>query len=144
MDKVVRTREAEFHYRDGVLHREDGPAEIYNDGSQVWLRYGEVHREDGPAIINQDGSQFWYLHDKPHRLDGPAMLWSGGYKQWKWYGEDVDTTKPHLHEGREVFLSEEPLTDIYPSARLVDGFTTWYHLDDTDATLFKLTAKDIR
>src|ERR1700722_12534304 len=47
-------------YKDGLLHREDGPAYEGVDGTRHWYRRGKLHNEDGPAIINPDGSrQFW-------------------------------------------------------------------------------------
>ncbi len=30
---------------DGRLHREDGPAREFKDGSQFWYKNGELHRE---------------------------------------------------------------------------------------------------
>jgi hypothetical protein len=45
----------EQHLRDGILHREDGPALIRTlvDGGieETWHRDGLLHREDGPALI---------------------------------------------------------------------------------------------
>jgi hypothetical protein len=38
-----------FWYLDGKLHRPDGPAIQYTDGSTEWYHNGELHREDGPA-----------------------------------------------------------------------------------------------
>lgn len=32
--------------RDGQLHREDGPAVIYPNGTQHWFHDGWLHRED--------------------------------------------------------------------------------------------------
>jgi hypothetical protein len=26
----------------------------------LWYRNGKVHREDGPAVVNSDGSKEWY------------------------------------------------------------------------------------
>jgi hypothetical protein len=62
----------EEYYRDGQLHRADGPATIsrYPDGTlcaQAWYRQGKLHRDlqEGPAMImwNEDGSvsveDFW-------------------------------------------------------------------------------------
>jgi len=45
-----------------VLHREDGPASEWNNGTREWYKEGEPHREDGPAIIYEDGSVAWYLN----------------------------------------------------------------------------------
>lgn len=42
------------YYRDGLLHREDGPAEdrMWNGGGlKVWWQNGLEHRTDGPAVI---------------------------------------------------------------------------------------------
>jgi hypothetical protein len=48
------------YYRDGVLHRLDGPATISRHGDQYWYRAGLRHRDDGPAITSRnDMLQFW-------------------------------------------------------------------------------------
>jgi hypothetical protein len=52
-------------YKDGELHREDGPAVIYPDGSKFWYKHGLFHREDGPAVIVHDGNKKWYLNGYP-------------------------------------------------------------------------------
>ena len=49
-------------YLNGKLHREDGPAIEYWDGSKYWFLNGERHREDGPAIESSDGSNRWHLN----------------------------------------------------------------------------------
>jgi hypothetical protein len=64
------------------LHRVDGPAIEYANGSKYWCLYGERHREDGPAVEFADGSKFWYRHGKSHREDGPADEWTSGNKYW--------------------------------------------------------------
>ena len=48
-------------YRDGKLHREDGPAIEYVNGTKLWYRDGKCHREDGPAIEWANGDKYWYL-----------------------------------------------------------------------------------
>ena len=49
-------------YLNGVLHREDGPAEEWADGDKWWYLNGELHREEGPAIEGADGSKEWWLN----------------------------------------------------------------------------------
>jgi hypothetical protein len=49
-------------YRNGQLHREDGPAIEWVDGSKEWWLNGKLHREDGPAIEYADGSKVWWLN----------------------------------------------------------------------------------
>ena len=56
-------RRAERWYKNGLLHREGGPAMTFSNGSKEWFRYGVRTREDGPAAINADGSFSWYWKD---------------------------------------------------------------------------------
>ena len=51
-------------YKNIGLHREDGPAVVYSDGSQIWLVDNNIHREDGPAIIHSNGTHKWYVNGK--------------------------------------------------------------------------------
>jgi hypothetical protein len=52
----------------------------------------ELHKEDGPAVIWSDGSEFWYLHGQLHRIDGPAIEFPNGYKMW--YIDGVEQEEP--------------------------------------------------
>ena len=76
------TEEGVFHYRDGKLHREDGPAVEYADGSKHWMMNGELHREDGPAAEMHNGTKQYWLNGKMHRYDGPAVECADGSKHW--------------------------------------------------------------
>jgi hypothetical protein len=51
-------------YKNGKLHREDGPAVEYANGTKVWCLNGKLHREDGPAFESADGSKKWFLNDR--------------------------------------------------------------------------------
>jgi len=64
------------------LHRLDGPAIEYANGSKSWLVEGKCHRLDGPAIEYADGSKSWWVEGKCHRLDGPAFEKADGCKEW--------------------------------------------------------------
>ena len=48
----------------GQIHREDGPAVIYTDGTKFWYINNKLHREDGPAYEGPDGSKEWYINDE--------------------------------------------------------------------------------
>jgi hypothetical protein len=41
-----------------------------------WYKNGKLHREDGPAVIHRDGAKEWYWNDRRHRSDGPAVVGS--------------------------------------------------------------------
>lgn len=72
------------HYRDGKLHRDDGPA-VYNRHTLRWYKNGEKHREgDLPAVIHADdiydlGEREWCLNGETYkrhdRLDGRENYW---------------------------------------------------------------------
>ena len=62
----------------GQLHRTDGPAVEWWDGTKKWLQNDKFHREDGPAIIEPDGTKKWFQNGKFHRTDGPAIIRSDG------------------------------------------------------------------
>ena len=58
----IGPRDSKFWYLNGILHREDGPAVEYADGSKYWVLNGKLHREDGPAIEYVNGDKEWYLN----------------------------------------------------------------------------------
>ncbi len=101
--------EAYMHewFRNGRLHREDGPAihsgsarwwyldgELQRailDGAQLWYHHDQLHREDGPAVIEANRTQLWYRDGKLHREDGPAIVWKDGTHEWWLRGCQYDT-----------------------------------------------------
>jgi len=48
-----------------------------------------LHREDGPAIEWGDGSKMWFVNGKRHRLDGPAIEGVSGNNAWCINGESI-------------------------------------------------------
>ena len=80
----------EYRNQQGLLHRTDGPARVWPDGSQEWYCNGQRHRTDGPAGIDADGTQSWWFEDKPHRTDGPAVFWPSGVVEWWFNGRQYD------------------------------------------------------
>ena len=66
----------------GELHRDNGPAVVYPDGSKLWVIRNTLHREDGPAIERADGRHWWYLdgvmltkEEHAARIDPCADIW---------------------------------------------------------------------
>ena len=53
-----------YWWKNWRLHRDDGPAVEWADGSVVWKQNGKYHREDGPAIECANGSKSWWIHDR--------------------------------------------------------------------------------
>jgi hypothetical protein len=52
-----------FHYSGGNIHKLDGPAIEYRDGTKYWYQNGMRHRVDGPAVEFDNGEKYWYLRD---------------------------------------------------------------------------------
>ena len=52
------------------------------NGDKFWYKDGKLHKEDGPAIDCIDGLRKWWIEGKLHREDGPACEWTNGYKEW--------------------------------------------------------------
>ena len=89
-----------LYYKDSkhtILHRDNGPAVEYEDGSEAWYQNNKLHRVGGPAITLdyeggnpfvtvdvtfEGGDKGWYQNDKLHRLDGPAIERHNGKKLW--------------------------------------------------------------
>ena len=64
VEKKVKFNRIVYYIKNTeILHREDGPAIEYSDGSKEWLINGNHHREDGPAIEWYDGDVEWCLND---------------------------------------------------------------------------------
>jgi len=59
-----------------------GPVLIRQPNHQTWalmfVNKGTLHREDGPAVIYQNGTLHWYVNNIRHRIDGPATIWWNG------------------------------------------------------------------
>ena len=80
----------------GQLHRDEGPAIIWDDGDLEWWQNGQRHREDGPAVEYADGSKFWLQNNSCHRVDGPAVVWANGHVELHLDGHEY--TKQVYHE----------------------------------------------
>ena len=78
----MSNKDIEYRNAEGRLHRADGPAVEYADGTKYWYKDDKLHRTDGPAIEYTDGTKHWYKDGKIHRTDGPAVEYADGTKHW--------------------------------------------------------------
>ena len=88
--------------KDGKLHREDGPAVEWDNGSEEWYINDIRHRLDGPAVtyMNQpNATKYWFVDGKKHRVDGPAVVWANGDKEW--YINDIELTPAEIEEQKK-------------------------------------------
>jgi len=103
--KILRNGTIEWHNEAGRLHREDGPAIEYANGTKEWWVNGQRHRVNGPAIERADGAKFWYLNGKRHRVDGPACEWADGYKEW-WLNSIYLSEQEHAWRVRHRYFDK--------------------------------------
>jgi hypothetical protein len=82
--------------KEGKLHRLDGPAVEWIDGTRFWYQNGLRHRLDGPAITNKGRYKMWYVHGRHHREDGPAFISINGYREWWLNDLEYDTKEKYL------------------------------------------------
>ena len=56
----------------------------YIDNAGTVRRYlnDQLHRIDGPAVEWANGTRMWYLNGQRHRTDGPAFECADGYYAW--------------------------------------------------------------
>jgi len=55
------------------LHREDGPALEFSNGTNYWYQDGEAHRIDGPAVESK-GDMYWYIEGEVYLKEGYDKL----------------------------------------------------------------------
>jgi hypothetical protein len=62
-----------IHLKNNQIHRTEGPAVVFEDGSYIWYFWGKVSRLNGPALSFKNYMR-WEVNGLLHRLDGPATL----------------------------------------------------------------------
>lgn len=58
-------------------------------GEQRFLRDGVLHREDGPALVSREGDEHWYRHGLRHRVGGPAVTSRNGATRYFEHGAEL-------------------------------------------------------
>ncbi len=78
------------------------------DGNLIYSKDGLFHREDGPAVIHANGTKEWYINGNRHREDGPAVIHAIGTKEWWVNGIQyhlIKDYKPHCTvSDEELFM----------------------------------------
>ena len=105
-------------YLNERLHREDGPAVIYANGTQLWYIDGNMHRINGPAVIHPDDTQEWCVNNQRHRIDGPAVIHPDDTQEW--FINDMDIT-----DDVEQWMTLKEITWPWDEETQVDFQLTW-------------------
>jgi hypothetical protein len=123
-------------YKNNNLHREDGPARIWDNGTQEWYKHNKLHHEGGPARIYSNGLQEWWINGRKHRADGPAVIFSSEHEEWWLNG------KRHRLDGPAVIKSGG-IQDWYSNGKYLgrgaEGFwALWESLNEDLRENFEL------
>lgn len=78
---VVRRGVSEY-WENGLKHRANAPAVIYDNGNEEWWFEGERHRDDGPAFILRGFLNIWYFRGSIHRDGGGPAIEYADVKIW--------------------------------------------------------------
>lgn len=102
-----------FHIAHATPHPTGGYDHIQN--GRTYRRGGLLHREDGPAVIWTDGTQLHYADGKLHREDGPAVHGGPGGSEWWREGRRVDVAFDDVDDtaaADEEELAEAPAKPV--------------------------------
>jgi hypothetical protein len=121
--------------QDRLLHRDDGPAVFWSDGTQEWYRHGKRHRDsDQPALIlthqSKDKRKEWWVNGQLHRTEGPAIIWENGREKWFCQGKCHRIGGPAIKYefgGEEWWLHNQLHREDGPAVIASDGTQMWYY-----------------
>jgi len=103
--KVEVTKYSTRWYNESnLLHREDGPAIEWANGTKSYYINGKHHREGGPAMETADGEKHYYINGQLHREDGPAVEWADGSKSY--YINDKHLTEKEFNNRNNPTLDK--------------------------------------
>lgn len=107
-----------FINRNGDLHKDDGPAVIYQDGTVEFYQNGRLHNLFGPSVIRTDGHKEWWVRGQLHRKEGPAIIDKDGYCAYYRNSELHRTNGPAIigHNGYRAYYENGDLLKIVTPA----------------------------
>ncbi len=63
LTRDLKRLDNKLYFKDKLIHREDGPAIEWNDGTTSWYKKGKIHRLNGPAIEYSNGDKEYYINN---------------------------------------------------------------------------------
>jgi len=93
-----------YWFKEGIIHREDGPAIEWVNGNKYWYKEGNCHRSDGPAIERLDKSKEWWVDGQLYLFIDIEVLIETSIYLGKEKGKyDLDWLRFLTDEGIEEF-----------------------------------------
>jgi hypothetical protein len=71
----------------------------YPNGTKHWYKEGKLHREDGPAVEWIIGYKEWWVEGLRHRTDGPAIEYPNVVIPDLFFKNSFEDTKTSVHRG---------------------------------------------
>ena len=105
-----------FWRKKPVVSNIDRPE--FGADTKEWRSDGKLHRIDGPAVIWANGTQEWFIDGLRHRTNGPAMIWDDGKQGWFVNGKNI-TDKV------EQWMDLNEITWPWDDATQVEFLLTW-------------------
>ena len=101
-------------YQNGLLHRDQDKPAVIEDGGRInmWYQNGLLHRNNGPAVTLSNGNEEWYQNGLLHRVNGPAISNRYNDKIRKYYknGELISEITPY--GGIQYYYKGDPYTSL--------------------------------
>ncbi len=82
--------------KEGLLHSTTEPAFV-GDTHSVWYKNGRMHRDDGPAFVIDEKNCEWWVNGQLHREDGPAILSEACGNHWYIKGKELTEAEFDLY-----------------------------------------------
>lgn len=79
----------------------------WGNGIKEWYKNGNLHREDGPAVEFSNGTKYWYIEGLLHRENGPAIEYFDKSKIWSIEGEEYHMYSLLSYFKYNIFLNRE-------------------------------------
>ena len=86
-----------FYYKDGTSSNDLDPSKI-------------LHRTNGPAVEWANGTKVWYVDGKFHRTNGPAYEGISGHKAWGLDG--ISLTEKEFNEAIKNFKYSKNISQV--------------------------------
>lgn len=83
--------------------------EVTSAGTFYHNELNQRHREDGPAAIYNSGTEMWYINDRLHRLNGPAVVYPNSTLENMWWvdGFRYNTFKKFIEVVKDRISEED-------------------------------------
>lgn len=98
---------------------------IDSDGTEKWYKDDVLHREEGPAVIGDNGtSLIWFQNGQMHRDNGPAMELSRELngvttKGQKWFLNGQEKTEQEVMTRWKAMQEKEKLDSMIANSQTI-------------------------